>query len=129
MNPTHLEQIKAYIEQNPLRAGICGLPSEYRWSSAYSGRRWKGWVRPEVRPGAAQLVKARGLSYGLTPLSNYAADLENAARQSCLNLWKTLKGLGQTGGQTRRCVVSQGTGSVLWTDPTFKLRYGSGKRC
>ena len=40
MNPTHLEQIKAYIEHNPVRAGICGLPSEYRWSSGYSGIRW-----------------------------------------------------------------------------------------
>ena len=39
-NQSHLEQIKAYIEQNPLRAGVCGLPTEYRWSSGYSGRRW-----------------------------------------------------------------------------------------
>ena len=40
INATHLEQIQAYIEQNPVRAGICGLPTEYRWSSGYSGRRW-----------------------------------------------------------------------------------------
>lgn len=39
-NPTHLEQIKAYIEHNPVRAGICSLSTEYRWSSGYSGRRW-----------------------------------------------------------------------------------------
>ena len=39
-NQSHLQQIKAYIEQNPLRAGVCGLPTEYRWSSGYSGRRW-----------------------------------------------------------------------------------------
>ena len=39
MNPTHLEQIKAYIEHNPVRAGICGDESQYRWSSAFSGRR------------------------------------------------------------------------------------------
>ena len=39
MSSTHVEQIKAYIEQNPVRAGICGMSSEYRWSSAFSGRR------------------------------------------------------------------------------------------
>ena len=40
MSSTHVEQIKEYIEQNPVRAGICGLPAEYRWSSGYSGKRW-----------------------------------------------------------------------------------------
>ena len=39
INQTHLEQIKAYIEQNPVRAGICSEVADYRWSSAYSGRR------------------------------------------------------------------------------------------
>ena len=39
INPTHLEQIKAHIEQNPVRAGICVSPAEYRWSSGFSGRR------------------------------------------------------------------------------------------
>ena len=39
INQTHLEQIKAYIEQNPVRAGICTEVADYRWSSAYSGRR------------------------------------------------------------------------------------------
>ena len=39
VNHSHLEQIKAYIEQNPVRAGICESPAEYRWSSGFSGRR------------------------------------------------------------------------------------------
>jgi putative transposase len=39
VNYSHLEQIKAYIEQNPLRAGLCGNVTEYQWSSGYSGRR------------------------------------------------------------------------------------------
>ncbi|WP_173495398.1 MULTISPECIES: transposase [unclassified Marinobacterium] len=39
VNQSHLDQIKAYIEQNPVRAGICGMPSEYRWSSGNSGKR------------------------------------------------------------------------------------------
>ena len=39
VNQSHLEQIKSYIEQNPVRAGICSEVADYRWSSAYSGRR------------------------------------------------------------------------------------------
>ena len=39
VNQSHLDQIKAYIEQNPVRAGICGMPSGYRWSSGFSGKR------------------------------------------------------------------------------------------
>ena len=38
VDQAHLEKIKAYIEQNPVRAGMCSLPLEYRWSSAYSGK-------------------------------------------------------------------------------------------
>lgn len=40
VDQAHLEKIKAYIEQNPVRAGMCSLPSEYQWSSAYFGKRW-----------------------------------------------------------------------------------------
>jgi putative transposase len=31
------ERLKRYIEENPVRAGLAGEPSEYRWSSAGSG--------------------------------------------------------------------------------------------
>jgi len=36
----HIEKIKAYIELNPVRAGICTEPSEYRWSSCVKGVGW-----------------------------------------------------------------------------------------
>lgn len=39
VNLSHVEQLSSYIEQNPLRAGLCGDVSDYQWSSAYSGRR------------------------------------------------------------------------------------------
>ena len=39
LNQSHVEQIKTYIEQNPVRAGICVSPAKYRWSSGFSGRR------------------------------------------------------------------------------------------
>jgi putative transposase len=30
-------RIRAYIENNPVRAGLASSPSDYRWSSAYTG--------------------------------------------------------------------------------------------
>lgn len=32
------ERVRRYIEQNPVRAGLVSEPSQYRWSSAYSGK-------------------------------------------------------------------------------------------
>jgi REP element-mobilizing transposase RayT len=32
-----LERIVAYIENNPVKAGLVAKPSAYRWSSAWSG--------------------------------------------------------------------------------------------
>jgi REP element-mobilizing transposase RayT len=34
-NEEHLLRVKAYIERNPVRAGLCSEPEEWRWSSAY----------------------------------------------------------------------------------------------
>jgi len=33
-NEEHLLRMKAYIESNPVRAGLCAEPEEWRWSSA-----------------------------------------------------------------------------------------------
>lgn len=29
---------KRYVQANPVAAGLCGAPGEWRWSSAWSGR-------------------------------------------------------------------------------------------
>ncbi len=34
MDETYLYEAVRYVELNPVRAGLCGLPSDYRWSSA-----------------------------------------------------------------------------------------------
>jgi putative transposase len=36
-NESHLEGVIAYIHQNPVSAGLCRTPEQWRWSSAYSG--------------------------------------------------------------------------------------------
>lgn len=33
------QRVQNYIEQNPVRAGLVGNPEQYRWSSAYVGRK------------------------------------------------------------------------------------------
>ena len=33
-SPRYMRALHRYIHQNPCRAGLCGLPVEYRWSSA-----------------------------------------------------------------------------------------------
>ncbi|MCS6952447.1 MAG: transposase [Bryobacterales bacterium] len=43
------ERIRAYIEMNPVRAGLAGAPEDYPWSSA--SRRFS--VRAGLKPGAA----------------------------------------------------------------------------
>ncbi len=35
---THFAYAKRYIEDNPVKAGLCRLPEEWRWSSAWKGR-------------------------------------------------------------------------------------------
>jgi REP element-mobilizing transposase RayT len=32
------DRIQAYIEQNPVKAGLAGTTGEFRWSSAYGGK-------------------------------------------------------------------------------------------
>jgi len=48
------ERVRAYIENNPVRAGLARSPEEFRWSSAYAGTnavvaaskgRSTGWIR------------------------------------------------------------------------------------
>jgi putative transposase len=34
LSPSHLWRALAYVERNPVRAGIAGRPEDYRWSSA-----------------------------------------------------------------------------------------------
>lgn len=54
------EEIRNYIEENPVRAGLVREPGEYMWSSA--GRMAHGIIQgmpqvvpvPEVRPAAGQ---------------------------------------------------------------------------
>ena len=36
MNPSELENIVAYIEHNPVKAGLAASSSEYRWCSAWT---------------------------------------------------------------------------------------------
>jgi REP element-mobilizing transposase RayT len=33
----HLAWAKSYIEENPWKAGLCGAPEKWRWSSAWAG--------------------------------------------------------------------------------------------
>jgi REP element-mobilizing transposase RayT len=35
---TEFDRIRAYIEQNPVKAGLAGSAEEFRWSSAYRAR-------------------------------------------------------------------------------------------
>ena len=48
----HLENSKAYIRFNPVRAGLCGTPKEWRFSSA--GRGWDCETIPSLPPGQAK---------------------------------------------------------------------------
>lgn len=34
LSPNHLQRALAYVERNPVRAGMAGSPQDYRWSSA-----------------------------------------------------------------------------------------------
>jgi len=42
----HLNSTIEYIHNNPVKAGLCEIPEDWRWSSA-----WKGWETPGA-PGA-----------------------------------------------------------------------------
>ena len=50
-NQREFEKIRCYIEENPVRAGLVGDASQYRWSSAEwpTGGSLAG-VRPTMRP-------------------------------------------------------------------------------
>ncbi len=37
-NGKHYKAVVRYIERNPVDAGLCGSPEEWRWSSAYKER-------------------------------------------------------------------------------------------
>ncbi len=50
-NPAEGERIKAYIEENPVRAGLAKLANQYRWSSAG----WETSASPEARSTQANL--------------------------------------------------------------------------
>jgi putative transposase len=34
----HYQNARAYIRENPVKAGLCGSPGDWRWSSAFDGR-------------------------------------------------------------------------------------------
>jgi hypothetical protein len=36
-NETEFQKIVAYIDDNPVGAGLAATPEDYRWSSAYAG--------------------------------------------------------------------------------------------
>ena len=39
-NEEHFYIVLDYIHQNPVKAGLCGSPQDWRWSSAYPGNAW-----------------------------------------------------------------------------------------
>jgi putative DNA methylase len=50
----HLAAVRAYIRENPVRAGLCATAEEWRWGSA-----WAGWGRnPEAGQGGDPRTQA-----------------------------------------------------------------------
>jgi putative DNA methylase len=38
----HLAAVRAYIRNNPVKAGLCVRPDDWRFGSAWKGRQWRG---------------------------------------------------------------------------------------
>jgi putative transposase len=79
LSPTHLWRALAYVELNPVRAGVVGRPEDYKWSSAamhlglekdrYSlldkdfwresggAEGWAGWLAPKEESQEIRLLR------------------------------------------------------------------------
>jgi putative transposase len=71
LSATHLWRALAYVERNPVRAGMAGRAEEYEWSSArahvtgeegkrFVGLAWGGWEEAGGARGWAQLIQEQG---------------------------------------------------------------------
>ena len=59
---SHFINARQYIEQNPVKAGLCASPSEWPWSSAYAGNAMPGFASSRATASSGTTTPSLSLS-------------------------------------------------------------------